>query len=202
MRELVPGLWHWTVRHPKIGMEVSSYHLLAARVTLNPLVPPEGLGWFAEHGPPTDVLLTNRHHFRDSAKLVEAFGATVHCHRAGLHEFSGDERVVPFDFGDELPGGIVAQEVGAISPEETALHLREQRALALADGLINYDGLSFVPDELMGDDPQEVKRGLLAAFRRLLELDVEHLLPAHGDPLVGDGRERLREFVERGGREG
>jgi glyoxylase-like metal-dependent hydrolase (beta-lactamase superfamily II) len=197
MRELIPGLWHWTAHHPRIGMEVSSYHLERARVTLNPLLPPEGLEWFAEHGPPTDVLLTNRHHLRDAPRLVDAFRATVRCHRAGMHEFGPDAGVVPFDFGDELPGGIVAEEVDAISPEETALHLREHRALAFADGLINDGGLSFVPDGLMGDDPEGVKRGLLTAFRRLLELDVEHLLPAHGAPVVGDGGARLREFVER-----
>ena len=55
--------------------------------------------------------------------------------------------------------------------------------------------LAFVPDFLMGDDPEGVKAGLTTAFERLLELDFDHVLLAHGEPLVGDGSERLRAFV-------
>jgi hypothetical protein len=57
-----------------------------------------------------------------------------------------------------------------------------------------------VPDSLM-DDPAQTKRGLLAAFSRLLdELPFEHLLPAHGGPVIGDGWEPLRELVDSGWR--
>jgi len=55
--------------------------------------------------------------------------------------------------------------------------------------------LTFVPDFLMGDDPEAVKQGLFAAFERLLELDFDTLLLAHGAPLVGRGREELAAFV-------
>ncbi len=200
MREILPGVVHWTARHPNLGSDVSCYALPAAGVALNPMEPAEGLGWFREHGTPRDVLLTNRHHFRDSDAFVRAFGCTVHCHRSGLGEFGPDTEVQPFDFGDALPGGAVAHEVDAISPEETALHLPSVRALAFADGLVDLGrGLSFVPDELIGDDPAAVKRGLLAAFARLLELDFDALLLAHGDPVPRGGKAALRRFVDEAG---
>ena len=51
------------------------------------------------------------------------------------------------------------------------------------------------------DDPPATKRGLLAACERLLEeLDFEHLLLAHGGPVIGDGRELLQDLVDCGGR--
>jgi hypothetical protein len=51
------------------------------------------------------------------------------------------------------------------------------------------------------DDPRGTKRALLDAYRRVLdELDFEHVLMAHGGPVVGDGRAQLREFVDSGGR--
>ena len=103
----------------------------------------------------------------------------------------------PFDVGDELPGGIVVHEVGAICPDESALHIRGRRALALADGAVRGDSggpLSFVPDRFM-DDPEGTKEGLRASYRRLAELDFDHLLLAHGAPFVGDGRAALRAFV-------
>jgi glyoxylase-like metal-dependent hydrolase (beta-lactamase superfamily II) len=106
--------------------------------------------------------------------------------------------VTPFRDGDELPGGIIAHEVGAICPDETALHIPSHRALAVADGLVRWDGeegLAFVPDSLM-DDPRQTKQGLLDAYRTLLDLDFELLLLAHGAPLTADAHRQLREFVE------
>ena len=91
-------------------------------------------------------------------------------------------------------------------PDETALHLPAARAVVFADGVVRGGPqeqpgpLGFVPDMLM-DDPPATKRGLLEAFSRLLgELEFEHLLLAHGGPVIGDGRAQLQELVECGGR--
>jgi hypothetical protein len=56
------------------------------------------------------------------------------------------------------------------------------------------DGLAFVPDELLGDDPAAIRSGLLARFDDLLELDWQHLLLAHGDPVIGSGKSALRDL--------
>jgi hypothetical protein len=199
MQELVPGLWHWRAYRESIRHDVSSYYLERERVLLDPMIPREGLEWLDEHGPPEHVLLTNRHHDRDAWRLRDAFGCTVHCVRAGLHELEGRGPVEPFDFGAELPGRVIAYEVGAICPDETALYLPAHRALAVADGVVRWpgvEGLSFVPDFLM-DDPEQTKAGLRDAFRALLELDFDLLLLAHGDPLVVDAKDELRAFVGR-----
>jgi hypothetical protein len=197
MESVAPGIWHWSAVHPRIGIRVHSYYLAAERVVLDPIAPEEGLEWFAEHGPPTDVLLTNRHHYRASGEFAERFGATVRCSRPGLYEFADGRAVEPFDFGDELPGGIVVHEVGVICPDETALHIPALRALALADGAVRWEEggqLRFVPDGFM-DEPERTKLGLRAAYSRLAELDFDHLLLAHGEPFVGDGREALAAFA-------
>jgi hypothetical protein len=197
VEEIAPGIWHWTALHPRIEIEVSSYYLPAERVLIDPIAPDEGLEWFAEHGPPADVLLTNRHHYRASASFAERFGVTVHCVREGIHEFTGGELVEPFDFGDELPGGIIAHAVGAICPDETALHVPARNALALADGAVRWEAggpLVFVPDSLM-DEPARTKEGLCESYRRLATLDFQHLLLAHGEPFVGTGRETLAAFA-------
>jgi hypothetical protein len=164
------------------------------------MVPREGLEWLDEHGPPEHVLLTNRHHDRDAWKLRDAFGCSVHCISNGVYEIEARGPVDAFEFGDELPGGVVVEEVDAICPDETALYVPAHRALAVADGVVRRhadEGLSFVPDFLM-DDPEQTKAGLRDAYRRLLELDFHLLLLAHGDPRVGGGKEELRAFVESG----
>ncbi len=181
-------------------MDVSSYYLTDGAVLLDPLAPDEVVERLEELGPPNEILLTCRHHWRDCTKLFERFGCTVRASRPGMHEFSDGQPVEPFDFGDELAGGaVVACEVDAISPDETALHIPGAKALAVADGVMHYDGLRFVPDNLM-DEPKRTKEGLRSAYLRLTdELDFDHLLTAHGEPVVGGARKSLRDFAENGG---
>jgi hypothetical protein len=144
------------------------------------------------------ILLTNRHHYRHSDRFVEEFGCPVLCHEAGLHEFKGGPPVRGFAFGDDVADGILALEVGALTPEETAFHIDAgPRALSFGDALVNVPdtGLTFVPDKLIGDDPEAVKEGLRDSFRRLLAHDFDALLVAHGMPVPARGKAALLQFA-------
>ncbi len=115
-----------------------------------------------------------------------------------MHEFSHDEKVQAFRVGDVLPGDIESHEVGVLCPDETALRLPvEGGALAVADGVVrDEDGpLTFVPDSLIGKEPEKVKRGLKAAYARLLALSFDHVLLAHGQPWIGGAKQALRRFL-------
>jgi hypothetical protein len=198
IQQILPGVVHWRSTHPKLGMDVSSYLLTESGVAIDPITPPDGLEWFGDNGvEPREVLLSCRHHLRSAKDFAARYGCAIHASRPGMHEFSAADGVAPFDFGDTLAGGVIAHAVDAISPDETAFEIPDAKALVVADGVINAGGtLSFVPDFLLGDDPETVKRALIAAFARLLEdVDFDHLLCAHGDPVIGDGRVQLREFV-------
>ncbi len=201
MEEIVPQIFHWTALHPDIEQDVDSYYVagLGPGILIDPMAPPEGFDWFRHHPRPEHIYLTNRLHYRDSARFVEAFGVTVWCHTAGLHEFASGERVKGFEHGDELPGGIKALEVGSLCPEETALLIPiGAGALSMGDAVIRAnDHLEFVPDSFMGDNPTAVKRGLRAAFKVLLESPFEHLLLAHGHPFVKGGKQTLRQMTGR-----
>jgi hypothetical protein len=196
-KQIVPGLYHWTATHPNIGVRVSSYYLGRERVLIDPLLPsPGGLAWLKRNGPPKHILLTNRLHSRHSAKLVAAFGCTVWCHRSGLYNLAPELHARPYVPGDALPGGVRAFKIGILCPDESALLLPRYRAAAVADGVIRRQSgaLAFVPDELLVDDPAaagRVKRGLKAAYRRLAAEKFDHLLMAHGNPWLDDGREAL-----------
>ena len=197
VKEIAPGVWHWTAPHDRIGVEVSSYYLMPERVVLDPMLPSDGVEWFDEHEPPEHVVLTNRHHDRHAWDLQERFDCMVHCPRNGMYEIEGRGRAEPFDFGDTLPGGLVAHEIDAICPDETALHIPSHSAVACADGVISRDDrLAFVGDALM-DEPEQTKASLKAAYRRLLDQvsEFDLLLLAHGGPVVGGGGQALGEFV-------
>jgi hypothetical protein len=200
MDEILPRLFHWTAYHQGIGTEVSSYLHTGNAVTLiDPMLPPGGIAAVEELGRPQTIVLTNRHHLRHSERFVAELGCPIRCHEAGLHEFAdGRESVEGFSFGDELAPGIEALEVGVICPEETALHIAAGHgALAFADGIIHYRGtIGFVPDPLLGDDPEAIKRGLRESIGELLDHEFDAVLFAHGDPITSGGREALRRFLE------
>lgn len=191
--EVLPGVLHWTARHPNLGVDVSSYFLVQERILIDPIAPDAG-DPFADARPET-ILLTNRHHLRSALELKERFGATLRAPRTGMHDLP-EEHVEPYDFGDELEGGIRAHGVLEDWPDETALEIPAHRALAIADGVINYAGLGFVPDQILGDDAEHEKELLREAFARVAEqIDFDHLLPAHGAPVIGNARDELRRFV-------
>jgi hypothetical protein len=117
-----------------------------------------------------------------------------------MHEFTRGEEVETYEHGATLAGEVEALEVGALCPEETALLVPvEGGVLALGDSVLHHAGkLGFVPDEHMGDDPPAIKQGIKASIARHLGRDFRHLIFAHGDPITGRGKERLRAFVENG----
>ena len=54
-----------------------------------------------------------------------------------------------------------------------------------------------MPDGLLGEDPEQVRADITAAVRGLLDTqEFEHVLFAHGDPVVGGGREALAALVQ------
>jgi len=190
MEELTPEIRHWSAVHPDIEWAVSSYWLPSLGILLDPLDVPDEVEGVEQ------IVLSNRHHRRSAFDARERFGAVVRVPCLGLHEFEGDP-VEPYDFGEPLVGGaITAYQVTELWPDEGALHIPSLDALAIADAVLNEDGrLGWMPDYCFGDLPAE-QRSIRAGLGRLAaELEFSHLLLAHGDPLAGDGRERLREFA-------
>jgi hypothetical protein len=140
----------------------------------------------------------DRHHLRHAPELAEHFGCPILCHEAGLHEFSDGPDVQGFAFGERLADDVVALEMDAICPEDTVLRIEHGGgALLFADSLIRYGEVGFVPDELIGEDPEGVKREIRDRCAALLEDErFEHLLFAHGEPLPGGGEAALRAVAE------
>jgi hypothetical protein len=193
MEEILPGVNHWKTRHPDIGLDVSSYLLTDTGTAIDPLLPEgEGPDWLGHEV--NDVVVTIALHTRS----VAAFGRPVHAPRAGLHRWEGrDIEVAPYEDGDEVAPGVRAIEIGAIAPDDFALHIdRGPGMLAFADAIVSYDGIRFVPDHLIGDDPEGVKRATYDVLERVLENErFDALLFAHGDPIPSGGRAALEAFV-------
>ena len=206
MNEVLPGVFHWSALHPKIRQVVHSHYWAPGETVIDPLLPDDSkpvLDELRDRGV-QQVVLSNRHHWRSSSDLRDAFpDAPVLCNDRGLYEYAADDGrdVEPFAVGSLLAPGMRALDVGGICDDDTGLLLDTAGGtLLFADALIVWDGkLAFVPDWLLGD-PTEDKRDMLSAFERLLdEQEFDNLLFAHGEPWINGGREALRAFVDSGG---
>lgn len=197
MNEIAHGIYHWTALHEGIGAPVSSYYIEPLATVIDPMEPDEGLDFF--EGRNLDrVVLTNRHHYRHADRFAARFDIPVYVVEQGEHEVAGRPGVQTFAFGDELAPGITSHPVEPSWPDEGVLHIAlGDGILAIADGAIRYgEHIHFVPEEHLGDDPERTKPLLRAGYGRLLDLDFDTLLFAHGEPIVGGGKDALRAFVD------
>ncbi|MGI9098987.1 MAG: hypothetical protein ACR2H2_10955 [Solirubrobacteraceae bacterium] len=195
MREVLPGLFHWATFHEQIGVQVSSYYVEPAGIVIDPKVPEEGLE--ALPGEPHQVVLTSGHHHRDAQRFAEALDIPIRASHEAAERLGDALAVEPFGDHDEVAQGVTSIHIGKLSADEGALHIAVgEGAIAFADGLNRYgEALAFFPDELLGDHPDRVKDGLKQAFLGLLTRDFDHLLFAHGEPLIGGGKAALRDFA-------
>ena len=203
MDEIARGIFRWTATHENIGRDVSSYYVEPAATVIDPMEPSDGLSWF--EGRNVDrVVLTNRHHYRHADRFHARFGVPVLVVEQGQHEIEDRPGVETFAFGEEVAPGITAHPVDPSWPDEGALHIAlGPGLLAIADGAIRYgEELHFVPDQYIGDDPERTKELLRHGYGRLLGLEFDTLLLAHGEPVVEGGREALKRFAEGGGQTG
>lgn len=197
MNEIADGIFHWTTFHDGIGHEVSSYYVEPCATVLDPMMPEEGLDWFTGRNVHR-VVLTNRHHYRHADRVVARFDVPVLVDEPGIGDVEDRPGVQGFGWGEEVAPDIVAHAIDPIWPDEGALHIALGKGwLAIADGAMHYrDELHFVPDSLLGDDPAGTRELLRTGYGRLLDLDFDGILFAHGAPITEGGKEALRAFVD------
>jgi hypothetical protein len=198
MRELRPGLWHWTTFHDGIGAPVSSYYVEPAGALIDAREPDDGIdAAFADRAAPQQAIVTSGLHMRHADRFAEAFGCAVRAPAEARERLGDDAAFDPYGDGDEIAPGITAVHIGSLCPDEYVLHIAHgPGAIVFADGLMRYaDTLGFVPEEYIGDDAEKVTSGLADAYRGLLEREFDDLLFAHGEPLVGGGQAALRDVL-------
>jgi hypothetical protein len=206
MRELRPGIWHWRAPHPgweegePWSQEVSSYAIeLGGDVVLfDPLSVPEGLRERA-----TAVVLTAPYHERDARGLglpvhtppadtwqdwVEKFGVDPDRVRGMESEdlawLRAGESEGHFHGPGAWPFGIEAY--AGREDNDLVLWLPAINALVTGDSLSDFDGGGL--DIHLGGRKHVTRDDVAERLRPLLELPVELVLPAHGEPA---GREDL-----------
>jgi len=217
VRELRPGLWHWTAPHPDWeegepwDPNVSSYATDDGERLLlfDPIAPPSELEERAGERE-TAIVLTAPWHERDSRGLVERLGVPVYTARPA----SAEDLMQTF--------GLTAEQAGDGSPDivwllregigearvysagdrldvgveafrghkanDLVLWVEGHRAVVAGDTLADHGNGLAINERWL---PQGVTREQVAdGLRPLLELPVEHVLATHGGPFDRAALER------------
>jgi glyoxylase-like metal-dependent hydrolase (beta-lactamase superfamily II) len=213
VHELAPGMRYWFAPHPAWnpqenwpeGVLCAYYEGLDALVLFDPLVPrgEEDEFWRAldedveRHGLPVRVLLTTSWHDRDTRLVVERYDADVWAHPDATWKDETLEEHLELlrpvlTRTDELPAGVEAFIPDGNEEGQVAYFLREHGTLVTGDMFSGTGGRFHVfisPDE---PNPE----AFLASLPALLELPIERVLIAHGEPVLSDGVARIREALE------
>lgn len=208
MRELRPGVWHWQASHPDWNESqrwpelVSSYAIKVNGEFLlfDPCSVPETLRERA-----TAVVLTAPYHERDARALglpvytppadtwhdwVEKFGVEPDRVRGmesdDLVWLRTSEGEGHFHDPGPWPFGITAY--AGREDNDLVLWLPSIKAIVAGDSLADFgDGL----DIELGGRKHITRDGVVQRLRPLLDLPVELVLPAHGEPTDRAALERV-----------
>jgi hypothetical protein len=200
LRELRPGLYRWTARHPDAeadpdpgspadwGPDVGSiaYAAQDALVLVDPLVPADRAdlqGALDElvrgHGQSVVILTTLQFHRRSREELASRYGASTSRAKKSL------------------PEGVETIQIRGAG--ETMVWLPEHDALIPGDRLLGGDrgGLRLCPESWLRYLPSKMNQAQLRkALRPLFDLPVEMVLVSHGDPVLNGGREALARALD------
>jgi hypothetical protein len=208
MDEILPGLWRWTGRHPEwhpgeFGAEVACFAARAdgGTVLVDPLVLDDGQRE-ALDGVVTGtvrIVITIPYHVRSCEELAARYEGTIHGHALIAKRLAKGAPFEAADPGAELPGGVVLHPIGKPRRAEMPVELRSHKALAFGDAVVETGGGAVrVWDSPLDTDNR--KRWwhdrYLPTLRALTELDVEHLLPTHGKPVLKNGKRALEQALE------
>jgi glyoxylase-like metal-dependent hydrolase (beta-lactamase superfamily II) len=209
MRELAPGLWHWTAPHPAWessepwDQNVSSYATDDGKCLLlfDPLGVPSEI---EERAADRDaaIVLTAPWHERDAQNLVERLGVPVYTPLPDTAEYLMQTYGITAEqAGDGSPDvvwllkeGIGEARVYAAGdrldagveafpgqkPNDMVLWIESRRAVVAGDTLADLGrGLDINPRWL---GPGVTREQVAEGLRPLLDLPVEHVLATHGGP--------------------
>ncbi len=210
VHEIAPGLWYWFAPHPDWspdenwpeGVLCGYYEAADAVVLFDPLVPrgEEDEFWRAldrdveRLGLPVRVLLTTAWHDRDTKLVVERYDADVWAHPEAhwKNEPLEEHLRLPRPVLEDLPVGVEALLPEGNEEGQALFFIREHKTLITGDVFSGTGGRFHVFVSTDEPDPQ----AFFAWLPTLLELPVERVLIAHGDPIMSDGAARIREALE------
>lgn len=200
MEDLGHGIHRWLLRHPEwhpgeFGALVGSYliHEGANTVIVDPLLDEASTQAIDDLVQGEVVIaITIPYHVRDSAQALERWGGTLIGHPDIARRLPDG---TPLHGDEHLPLNLTLHKLNR--GKERPLELPLTKALVFGDRIVGVDGALRY---WMNDPITEKKRAWFRktggpGLRQLLEIDFDHALVTHGDPVMKSGRAALEDAL-------
>ncbi|MBD0282902.1 MAG: hypothetical protein ICV69_12025 [Thermoleophilaceae bacterium] len=211
--QLAAGLWRWTARHPEwhpgeFGREVASFAVEAddTLLLIDPLLPPEPHAVLDlvddRAGDRVAILVSIPYHVRSAEELWRRYRDCADCaiwgHAACAKRLRDRTGFREIELGVPLPTGVSAHAIGRPRRHETPLFIPAQRALVFGDAVAEVDGQLRVwaTGKVDGRRARWYRERFNPTLEPLLELHFERVLVTHGQPVLCDGRAKLRAALD------
>ncbi len=200
MREILPGVFHWTIDWPGV-FPLESYWLKTdtGSILIDP-IESSGLEAIEESGDVSAVILTVGGHERSAGLFARRTGAPVYLPATDEDLFENLDEYETYLDGDDLPGGLLAIATPgrrADDGEHSLLSPLHGGTLIVGDCL--GTAAKWTPwNELpLGGHPRNHPHPA-EGLAHLLDHGFENLLPGHGQPILGGARAALQKLIESG----
>lgn len=194
LTQLLPGLFVWQEYDSAVKAKLfSSAIVTSAGLYIVDPIPLVDKRELMDVAPVSGVVVTNSNHLRAASDYANKFGAPVFAHAESFphKEFPC---LIEIDDGQRIAQQLEVITIDGAPPGEIALyHSPNGGTLIVGDALINFEpyGFTFLPRKYCRNQ-KEMRRSL----RKLLGLEVERMLFAHGTPLLSGARARLRQLLD------
>jgi glyoxylase-like metal-dependent hydrolase (beta-lactamase superfamily II) len=145
------------------------------------------------------VLITHKHgdHINNLARLKKLTGARIMSqkHEAPLIEKATGVKVEGLEHGAKLPycGGIEVVHVPGHSEGNSCYYLPTRKIMIAGDTIFAEDGELIAPPERYCLDAEQATKGM----ERLLDYDFDVFMYTHGEDIMENAKEKVRELVEK-----
>ena len=200
MREILPGVFHWTVDWPGV-FPLESYWLKteAGSVLIDPLES-SNLDAIAEASDVLAVILTTGGHERSAGLFARRTAAPIYVPTVDERLLENLDEYVTYGDGEMLPGSLLTIATPgrrAEDGEHALLSPLHGGTLIVGDCLGTASKWTPWAELPLGGHPRNHPRPV-ESLKHLLDHQFENLLPGHGKPILGGARSALQKLIDSG----
>ncbi|MEY2538397.1 MAG: hypothetical protein QOG67_2137 [Verrucomicrobiota bacterium] len=197
IHRLTPTLAVWHTFDPSVRADLSSTAITTPTGVyfIDPIpLPRPDLHTLLEGDAARGVLVTNANHWRNSGPLAKELAIPVFAFPSAQNHQNETPSFTPLGEASKLDGAFdVIPIAGAAAGEVVFYSGADGGTMILGDALINFEpqGFSFLPPKYCSN-AKEMRQSL----RKLVSLEVNRILFAHGLPILSEASKRLRELLK------